>query len=198
MDIFNKDHLRLKRRETILKVAGQLFCSHGFNAVSIDQVAAELGTAKTVIYSHFESKVELFKACHVVSTELLESAVEQAVSPDPLERLNGFVHAYVPALLGDKGPGAVLLDLDILPGSMGAEIGKRRDQVYRLIQSWLEEAAQQRSGVPDPVSAAIFTKVIFGGINVLPKWYREEESWSPEMIAESICRTIKGWVNEPK
>lgn len=198
MDIFNKGDVRSKRRETILKIAGQLFCSHGFNAVSIDHLAGELGVAKTAIYSHFESKVEIFKACHVASTELLEASVRQVDSPDPMERITAFVHAYVPALLGDQGPGAVLLDLDILPDNMGLEIRERRNRVYRLIQSWMEEAVRKESGQSEEVSAAIFVKVIFGGINILPKWYREEKAWSPEMIADSICRAIRGWVHEPK
>lgn len=199
MDVFDKDQLRTRRRETILKVAGQLFCSHGFNAVSVDQLAAELGIAKTVIYSHFAGgKAELFKACHVASTELLELAAQKAVSEEPLQRLEEFIHAYVPTLLGDKGPGAVLLDLDILPDNMGHEIRDRRDKVYRLIQDWLNEAALSLSGVEDHVAAAIFTRVIFGGINVLPKWYRDEESWTPEMIADSICRTIRGWASNPQ
>lgn len=198
MDVFNKVHIRTQKRDAIVKVAGKLFCSLGFNAVSIDHIAGNLGVAKTVIYSHFENKVDLFKACHMASTELLESALAASRSNDPLERVLEFVQGYVPALIGGSGPGAVLLDLEILPDNMGQEIRARRDSVYKKIEEWLAEAAAQYSDHTDQPSVAIFTKILLGGINVLPKWYEPNDQWTPEMVADSICRTVRGWVHEPR
>lgn len=49
-------------RALILKAAAETFIEHGFNGVSIDQIAIKAGVSKPTIYSHFESKEHLFIA----------------------------------------------------------------------------------------------------------------------------------------
>ena len=49
-------------RDVILKAAAETFIEHGFNGVSIDQIAIKAGVSKPTIYSHFESKEQLFVA----------------------------------------------------------------------------------------------------------------------------------------
>ena len=49
-------------RYVILKAAAETFIEHGFNGVSIDQIAIKAGVSKPTIYSHFESKEHLFVA----------------------------------------------------------------------------------------------------------------------------------------
>lgn len=46
-------------RDRILNTAGDLFARHGFNAVGIDRIIAEVNTTKTTFYNHFESKDHL-------------------------------------------------------------------------------------------------------------------------------------------
>ena len=49
-------------RELILKAATEVFIAHGFNGAGIDQIALQAGVSKPTIYSHFESKEQLFIA----------------------------------------------------------------------------------------------------------------------------------------
>ena len=46
-------------RERILFTALDLFHTHGFHAVGIDRILAEVGVTKTTFYNHFESRDEL-------------------------------------------------------------------------------------------------------------------------------------------
>jgi AcrR family transcriptional regulator len=43
-------------REKLLEVAIDRFYVHGFHAVGLDQILAEVGVTKTTFYNHFESK----------------------------------------------------------------------------------------------------------------------------------------------
>ncbi len=59
----------LGKRTAILEVAKRLFPHHGFDGVSMDQIAAEAGVSKLTVYSHFGDKESLFTAvidakCH--------------------------------------------------------------------------------------------------------------------------------------
>lgn len=49
-------------RQKILEIAGELFVSEGFGAVSMSQIAATLGGSKSTLYNHFKSKEDLFEA----------------------------------------------------------------------------------------------------------------------------------------
>jgi TetR/AcrR family transcriptional regulator, mexJK operon transcriptional repressor len=50
----------LIKRSAILDVAKRLFPQHGFDGVSMDQIAAEAGVSKLTVYSHFGDKESLF------------------------------------------------------------------------------------------------------------------------------------------
>lgn len=50
------------KREAILEAAKRLFVRLGFDAVSMDQIAAEAGVSKLTVYSHFGDKESLFAA----------------------------------------------------------------------------------------------------------------------------------------
>jgi TetR/AcrR family transcriptional repressor of mexJK operon len=52
----------LKLRDTILRVATQLFLEHGYGATSIESVAARAGVSKRTFYDRFQDKAALFAA----------------------------------------------------------------------------------------------------------------------------------------
>jgi AcrR family transcriptional regulator len=47
-------------RETILRVAGELFAERGYQATSIADIASAAGATKGAVFHHFKSKDELF------------------------------------------------------------------------------------------------------------------------------------------
>src|SRR6478672_3702293 len=52
----------LGKGAAILEAAKRLFLSQGFEAISMDQIAAEAGVSKLTVYSHFGDKETLFAA----------------------------------------------------------------------------------------------------------------------------------------
>jgi AcrR family transcriptional regulator len=53
---------RPERRRALIAGATRAFARNGFAATSLDDVAAEAGVSKVLIYRHFESKSELYQA----------------------------------------------------------------------------------------------------------------------------------------
>lgn len=51
------------RSAQILDVAEELFCAHGFEGTSIEDVANAAGITRPVVYAHYSDKDELFLAC---------------------------------------------------------------------------------------------------------------------------------------
>lgn len=53
---------RAARREQILAAATRAFARAGFAATSLDDVADEAGISRVILYRHFESKTDLYRA----------------------------------------------------------------------------------------------------------------------------------------
>ena len=52
-----------EKRQAILCAASMLFLEKGLRGTSMDAVAKSAGVSKQTVYSHFENKEELFRAC---------------------------------------------------------------------------------------------------------------------------------------
>jgi AcrR family transcriptional regulator len=53
---------RAERREQILDAATRAFARAGFTATSLDDLAAEAGITRVILYRHFESKTDMYRA----------------------------------------------------------------------------------------------------------------------------------------
>ena len=70
---------RPERREQILAAATRAFAEAGFAATSLDGVAAEADISRDILYRHFESKADLYRAVLRRACDRLEAATG---SPD--------------------------------------------------------------------------------------------------------------------
>ena len=53
---------RAERREQILAAATRAFARAGFAATSLDDIAAQAGVSRAILYRHFDSKTDLYRA----------------------------------------------------------------------------------------------------------------------------------------
>lgn len=51
------------KRSDISEAAAHLFLTEGFDRTSMDTIAAAAGVSKQTVYSHFQSKEDLFRSC---------------------------------------------------------------------------------------------------------------------------------------
>ncbi|MEU8301311.1 TetR/AcrR family transcriptional regulator [Micromonospora sp. NPDC048909] len=68
---------RAQRREQILAAATEAFARNGFTATGLDEIAAEAGITRVLLYRHFDSKTDLYEAvldrfCAVLSDHVAE------------------------------------------------------------------------------------------------------------------------------
>jgi AcrR family transcriptional regulator len=73
---------RDERREQIQRAAARAFAREGFVATSIDDVAAEAGITRAIVYRHFDSKESLYRAVlEGVSARLGEEFQRRLAAP---------------------------------------------------------------------------------------------------------------------
>jgi AcrR family transcriptional regulator len=105
-------HVSRARREkakeelsrNILQAAGALFLKHGYEGISMRQIAETIGYSATTIYRHYENKDDLLFAIVYEGFVKFNQALGKAskVSGDPLSRLKSVCAAYV--MFGLKNP----------------------------------------------------------------------------------------------
>jgi AcrR family transcriptional regulator len=75
---------RDERRAQILGAAAAAFSREGFAATSMDEVATEAGITKLIVYRHFDSKEELYRAIlEEVATRLGERWEHDSAANEP-------------------------------------------------------------------------------------------------------------------
>ena len=70
---------RTPRKDEILDVAAELFAEHGYEAVSLLEIARAVGLSKTTLYHYFESKDEILGTLIVAKIRQLNQFVATAV-----------------------------------------------------------------------------------------------------------------------
>ncbi|MEV4060378.1 TetR/AcrR family transcriptional regulator [Nonomuraea dietziae] len=81
---------RAERREQILNAATRAFARAGFAATSLDDVASEAGITRVILYRHFDSKTDMYRA-------VLDRACNRLIEKVGVDDFNG---ESIPALLG--------------------------------------------------------------------------------------------------
>lgn len=69
---------REARRQQIVGAATGVFAASGFEATSLDEVASAAGVSRAILYRHFASKVELYRAVLEQARARLQKAVGDA------------------------------------------------------------------------------------------------------------------------
>lgn len=78
-----KDHAREAVRAEVLRCAWQLFAEHGYDATTIDEVAASAGMSRRTFFRYFTSKDELVLDRLVESGAQIAAALEGRPADEP-------------------------------------------------------------------------------------------------------------------
>lgn len=162
---------RAERREQILDAAKRAFARTGFTATGLDDVAAEAGVTHVILYRHFDSKTDLYRAVldgvvsrladQLGSDALDEGSVALLVSaaaddPDGFRLL--FRHATREPEFREVIDSIRLAAAEITDLYLTEEIpdGPWRQWAARLVPTLILEAviAWLDTGQPDPKTAA--------------------------------------------
>jgi AcrR family transcriptional regulator len=83
-------------KELIIETATKLFMQYGVKTVTIERIVKELHTSKRTIYSHFEDKVALLRAClDVYNTKVRVENEEIIESSDNVIEAMGLIHRKI-------------------------------------------------------------------------------------------------------
>ena len=173
-------------RQEILRTAARLFQQRGYDATSMNDVAAALKLSKGGLYHHFESKDEiLFNLMDHAMAVTQQRVIDPVRSvADPEERLRKLIRLQIELVLSsrDREITVMLHENHPLPPSLRRRINSRKKDYVHFVENLISEVQgvrQSRGGV-NPRAAAF---ALLGMINWLYQWYKPEGSLKAEELA---------------
>jgi AcrR family transcriptional regulator len=175
--------------DSLLDVAVEVFNERGFDATSMEELAARLGVTKSAIYHHVPSKVELLRLALDRALDALFAVTEepQAVTGRAIDRLEHVVRGSVRVLAAEL-PFVTLL-LRVRGNSPVEEAALARRRGFDRIVTDLVRAAEEEGDVRPDVDPAVTSRLLFGTVNSLTEWYRPGGSLSPDALADALVTT---------
>jgi TetR/AcrR family transcriptional regulator, cholesterol catabolism regulator len=183
----------LDHRQEILRTAARLFQQRGYDATSMNDVAAALRLSKGGLYHHFQSKDEIL---FEIMNHAMEITQERVVKPvhgiaDPEERLRALIRRHIEVVLSpqDREITVMLHENHPLPPSLRKRINARKKEYVHFLEKLMAEAQQKRNeknvkrasehqsrtqsakGRVSPRAAAF---ALLGMINWIYQWYKPE------------------------
>jgi len=155
-----KEQMLQAREEAIVHTVNRLLAEKGFDAMTVDEVAAGVGIAKASLYKHFPSKEDLATAAMVRVLRLARDFLEQLPgSMSPHDKLRQTARWTMRLTLAGEMPSLPSQNSSLRAALMGS-----RDyldllmQVSDLLGGWIEEAQAQGEVNPRvPAIAVLYT-----------------------------------------
>jgi TetR/AcrR family transcriptional regulator, regulator of autoinduction and epiphytic fitness len=150
-----KQQMLVAREAAIIDVVNRMLADKGFDAMTVDEVAAEVGIAKASLYKHFPSKEDLAAAAMVrVMQRAQDFLASLAADLSPLQKLKASARWMMQLKLTGEMP-----NLPSQNSSLRATLTAHKDYVDSLMHisdtlgEWIEAA--QRSGQINPQVPAL-------------------------------------------
>ena len=175
----------------IREAALRLFAEHGYAAVSMRQIASDVGVQAGALYNYTADKQSLLAGLMRAHLEdLLAARADQNDGPDPVARLDGFTRFHVQYHL--ERPDAVFIAYmelrNLTPENFG-EIEALRHAYEDELQGILQDGvAAGVFDVPDPKGVTLAGIAMLTGVTT---WYRESGRLSRDEVADIYCGMVR-------
>jgi len=174
-------------RETLLRIAVEVFNERGYDGTSMDDLARRLGITKAAIYYHVAGKEELLRLGIDRALDGLAGVADQveASRAPAVDRLEHLVRGSVEVLV-DRLPFVTLLLR--VRGNTQTERSAlaRRRAADHLAVRLVEEAVADGDLRPD-AHPATTGRLLFGMVNSLVEWYTPGGPIGPRELADAVC-----------
>ena len=182
------------KRVAILRTSAQLFATHGYEATSLDRIADQLGMHKATLYHYIKSKDEVLYQCIVKSFEDLDEVLAKMHDRKVpvLDRLKEFALRLAHAQNNDFGRCLALVGMRPLQLAPDSDLRKFQRKLDNTVRDLVTEGIA--SGHIKPCNPGLFSAMLFGTLNWVPQWYRDDGRLTIDEIVQAFMAMLVGGI----
>jgi TetR/AcrR family transcriptional regulator, cholesterol catabolism regulator len=199
----------LDSRQEILRTAARLFQQRGYDATSMNDVAAALRLSKGGLYHHFQSKDEIL---FEIMNHAMDLTQERVINPvrsiaNPEEALRTLIRLHIEVVLSprDREITVMLHENHPLPPTLRKRINSRKKEYVHFLEGLIaavqmeaQKEAQKGSarthheaGKVSPRAAAF---ALLGMLNWIYQWYKPEGNLQTNNLTPQFTELIFGGI----
>lgn len=191
---------RLQRREQLIGIGRSLFAAHGFDAVSVEEIASEAGVSKPVIYEHFGGKEGLYQVIVDRETKALYELLEEKVHPalPPRAALEGSILALLDYIeVNPDGFGLMVHQSpEVISGSHFSTImSDMGDHLTELLAAYFDHLGF------DAATAPLYAQMLAGTVGTMGQVWANDRTPAKEVLAAHLVNLmwngLRGLGHEP-
>ena len=184
-------------RQEILRTAARLFQQRGYDATSMNDVAAALKLSKGGLYHHFQSKDEIL---FEIMNHAMDITQERVINPvrsiaNPEERLRMLIRLHIEVVLSprDREITVMLHENHPLPPTLRRRINARKKEYVHFLEKLVGEVqhARQARGRVSPRAAAF---ALLGMVNWIYQWYKPEGDLQAQNLVPQFTELVFGGI----
>src|SRR6201989_2208449 len=173
-----------ERGEKLLNIGRRLFAERGFEGTSIEEIAAQAGVSKPVVYEHFGGKEGLYAV--VVDREVERLTAGTVARPEGPYSKPKCEAAAVSLLryIEDNADGFRILVRDSNPGSGSGTYGTLLADIAGQVEYIMADFLKSRG--PDPKLAPMYSQMMVGMVAFTGQWWLDARKPKLEQVAANM------------
>jgi AcrR family transcriptional regulator len=184
-------------RQEILRTAARLFQQRGYDATSMNDVAAALKLSKGGLYHHFQSKDEIL---FEIMNHAMEITQDRVIAPvrsiaNPEDRLRALIRLHMEVVLSprDREITVMLHENHPLPPTLRKRINHRKKEYVHFVETLIAEVQENRKA-KSTVSPRAAAFALLGMINWIYQWYKPEGTLQAHNLIPQFTDLLLGGI----
>ncbi|MDT0293634.1 TetR/AcrR family transcriptional regulator [Mesonia ostreae] len=183
--------MKLDRKEEIILKAAQLFKEKGYNAVSMRDLAQELGIKAASLYNHIQSKQEILEIIIMQVARDFTMHIHE-VSPKPIsaiQKLEEIIKMHIDLTI-KKTDFLACMNNDWM------HLGKEKKEIYIEMRADYEEKFREilQGGIKaneirnSDIEIMLFS--ILSTLRTFYLWYAKNKNINPNILKKDLTKTL--------
>lgn len=173
------------RRTQLIEIARGAFAQHGYEATSVEEIAARAKVSKPIVYEHFGGKQGLYAVLVDREMEHVVKRISEAISSGtPRQRVERAALAFL-LYVRDQPDGFVVLSRDapvtLARGGMSSLLNDVAERVADVFATTFKKAGY------DPKTAPIYAHALVGMVTFVGQWWTETRKPPVEEVANHLA-----------
>ena len=177
-----------QRRQQLLDIGRKLFAERGFEGTSIEEIAAQAGVSKPVVYEHFGGKEGLYAVVVDREVERLTSMTMTLLEGPHNQPKFEAAAASLLRYIEENADGFRILVRDSSPGSGGGTYGTLLADIAGQVEFIMADFLVSRGR--DPKLAGMYSQMMVGMVAFTGQWWLDARKPGLEPDVEQVAANM--------